>query len=198
VTRGQLVSRVAAKLGFSTSEEIGFLQAWANEGVVDVLLKTRVYVDIGVATLTSGESLYRGDVNALAIHDVITRGWELRTPAELDAGMRGIAFQGDLIQVSPPPSEDTEILFRYVPEPTPMSADSHDPSDPTYGGIPNEYHRAVEYYMLWQGAEYDDKQAALSPKDYRGAYESECLDIRKRERRKGTRRLSRIPIPGGA
>jgi hypothetical protein len=196
MTRGQLVSRVAAKLGFSTSEEVGFLQAWANEAVIDVLQRTRAYVDIGVATLTSGESLYRGDVNALAILDVVTRGWELRTPAELDAGMRGIAFQGDLIQVSPTPSEDTEILFRYVPEPAPMESDDHDPSSPTYGGIPNEYHRALEYYMLWQGAEYDDKQAALSPKDYRGAYESEVLDIRKRERRKGTRRLSRIRVPG--
>jgi hypothetical protein len=217
MNRGQLIGRVAAKASLATDtghEELGFMQDWANEAVVDVLLRTHCYVDIGDMTLSTGVGRYRTDNNILAVLDAeVTSGGnpidytvisleEMLDRERITSAADGatfIAHEGTLMVVFPAPTSTTKIQFLYVPRPTKMTQDSHDPSTATYGGVQEEYHRALEYYMLWQAAEYDEKRTEpLSAKDYRLMYESECQDVRKRKRAKASRRLgpARIGPPG--
>jgi hypothetical protein len=205
MTRGELVSMVAAKLGMREAEETVFIQGWANAGVVDVLLKTHAFIQIGEMDLLPGISDYRLDPDVLAIDDglsttpagvgpytVVTLAEmiEYQSANPVGSGMRKmIAIQSDFLIVAPIPESSELLKFYYVPRPDPMTADANDPSDSTYGGISTEYHRAIEYYMLWQGSEYDDKIIAVTAEKYLAAYENECKQIRKRLRRKAGRGL---------
>ncbi len=216
MNRGDLVERVGEKLGLAydvAGIEQDFLQAWCNEAVVDVLLNTHIYTKIGDTTLTSGTSEYRMDSTVLAIDDgsgttpagvghylVVTLDEMIaRQSANVvsPTARKVISIQGDLLIVSPTPSSSETLRFYYVPKPTTMTSDSHNPSSTTYGGIPDQYHRAIEYYMLWQGSEYDDKQAALKPQDYYQIYLGECAKIRKRKGGSRDRRMlpARIGYP---
>lgn len=217
MTRGTLISRVSQKLGIDSTaatDELALMQGWANEAVVDVLLRTHIYINIGDLALTSGTAEYRLDSAILAIDngrgstpagvghyrlvglaDMITVQASNPVSASYE---KLIAIEGDLLIVSPTPSSSESLRFFYVPRPTAMSSDSHDPSTSTYGGIPTEYHRALEYYMLWQGAEYDDKRAAMTPQEYFKAYLGECREvIRGRNRKRGRGLLpARVGYPG--
>lgn len=217
MNRGALISRVSQKLGIDLTagtDELALMQGWANEAVVDVLVRTHIYIAIGDLALTSGTAEYRLDSTILAIDD--GRG---STPAGIghyevigladmidiqaaslqSASMRKyIAIEGDLLIVSPTPSTGESLRFFYVPRPTAMTSDSHDPSTSTYGGIPSECHRAIEYYMLWQGSEYDDKRTAMTPQDYFKLYLAECQEVvRMRNRKRGRGLLpARVGYPG--
>jgi len=201
VNRGELVKRVGQKLGFAwdvTGDEQDFLRDLASEGVTEVLMETRVYVKIGDASLVSGQAEYRLDDAILAIDD--GKGstpagigpYDLISLSEMiqrqSAGIisptfrKAIAIEGNLLLVSPTPETDETLTFYYVPRPLPLADDSHDPSNDSYGGIPTWGHRAIEYYMLWQAAEWDDKEHALSPKDYYQLFVAECKKIEKRKR----------------
>lgn len=223
MNRGQLITRVQAKTGVSTDDaaELQLLQDWAQDAVIEVLLETHCYIQIGDVTLTSGTSEYRIDANILAIDNgrgstpagiglyeivdidsmieyqslnPVTQGWKKK-----------IAFSNDLMIVVPTPAAGETLRFFHVPRPTNMSSDSHDPANVTYGGINTEYHRALEYYMVWQATEYNDKGGGF----YRGRafaagstmhdqFRDECKLIRKRIRHKAHRGLApaRIGYPG--
>lgn len=201
MTRGELVTRVGQKLGLAydiAGDEQTLLQDLCNEAVVKVLQRTHVYTRIGTMTLTDGYSEYRLDSDVLAIADgkgdtpagighykLIPLEEMIRRQAVSAGGsswQKAIAMEGNLMFVSPTPSSGEALTFYYVPRPTLMTVDSYDPSNILYGGIPTEHHDAIEYYMLWQGAEYDDKEHALTPKDYHDIYVSLCNDIRKHKR----------------
>jgi hypothetical protein len=182
--------------------------------VVEVLRKTHCYVDIGELTLVAGTKDYRLDNTVLAIlgrtietstspitvvplDDMVDmrRGGAISSPA------RYIAAEGSLLFIYPTPQDSGEIIrFYYVPRPSLMTGDSDDPSNATFGGIPQEFHRAIEYYMLWQGAEYDDKASPLKPTDLMALFEKECRDVRRDHRKKLGRGLapSRVGYPGSA
>lgn len=214
MNRGQLVTRVAQKLSFSTTEELTLLRDLANEGVVEVLLKTHCFVDIGELTLVAATKDYRLDNTVLAIlgrtietstspitviplDDMV----DLRRSGAVSSPARYIAAEGSLLFIYPTPESSGEkIRFYYVPRPTAMTGDSDDPSNATFGGIPTEYHRAIEYYMLWQGAEYDDKAVPSKPTDIMALFEKECRDVRAKHRKKLMRGLppARVGYPGTA
>lgn len=209
MNRGELVTEVGEKLGFSYdvdgSYEQNYLRDLANRAVVDVLLKTHIYIQLGDADLTAGVSEYRLDSNILAIDD--GRG---STPAGIghyvvvgldemiarqSAGIvsptyrKVIAMEGDLLIVDPVPETDESLRFYYVPKPQDMTNDSDDPAGSVFGGIPTQHHSALTYYMLWQGAEYDDKEAPMKPLEYRAVYRDLCTEIQEARRRlRGRRR----------
>jgi len=211
MNRGQLVFECSRALGLddtASGDELTLMQRWANRGVKDVLLRTYCYVDLGDMTLSAAVTDYRIDSSILAIRNMhVTSATDTSqvsplpivdmqtvdeyldaNPAAADPTMA--AFYGTLLRVAPTPSGANVIRFYYTPNPSDMTDDTHDPSNATYGGIPAEYHEGILYYMLWKGAEYDDKQAALSPKEYRQAYEGLLADIRKQLRKKSGRGLN--------
>lgn len=222
--RGRQIARVGQALGMTYdvagSDELILLQEWYNEGIVDVLQMVHCYVDIGDMPLQVGVTNYRTDASILAVlDDKITsqsQGFEFQVvPLKevLESNLSNyatnstvsrVAFEGTLMIVSPAPTYADTIQFYYVPMPTQVAADGTtandtiDPSNATYGGIPTQFHLAIEYYMLWRGAEYDDKKAPMTAKDYRQAYESLCGTYRKRHRGKAGRGLrpAKVGYPG--
>lgn len=217
MTRGELIFVVSRKLGLDDdagTDERALLELWANKAVEKTLLKTHVYLKIGEMDLISGTAEYRLDSSILAIDD--GRG---STPAGVgsytlvplnemidrqsanivNATYRKlVAIEGDLLIVNPTPDTGEKLRFYYVPRPDEMTDDGHDPATEQYGGIPSEDHDALEYYMLWQGAEYDDKQAALKPQDYFQIWEKMCQEVRVRKWKKRGRGLlpARVGYPG--
>ncbi len=106
------------------------------------------------------------------------------------------------MRVAPAPSSAAVLRFYYVPRPLAMladgtlTADGNDPSNPTYGGIPDEYHDAIQFYVNWRAAKYDDKGGgfsrgnASSPgQSYFDDYRRRIKEIRKELRQKGARGL---------
>lgn len=213
MNRGQLVARVARKMGLSQaagSDDLLFMQDMANDAVIETLLRTHINIHMGDMTLHAGVAEYRLDSNVLAVDD--GKG---TTPAgvgnyeivALDEMIRRqsvgyvtptwrkvIAFDGDLLIVNPTPSASEVLRFYYVPRPTAMSADANDPSTDTYGGIPSQYHRALEYYMLWQAAEHVEKRVPLAPQDYFSLYLNECKLINDRKQQMVGRKLTGFQV----
>lgn len=213
MNRGQLVARVGRKMGLSTvngTDDLAFMQDMANDAVIETLLRTHIHIDIGEMDLTSGQAEYRLDDSILAVND--GRG---STPAgignyeviSLEEMIRRqsvgyvtptwrkvIAFDGDLLIVNPTPSDSEVLRFYYVPRPTPMTADANDPSDTTYGGIPTQHHRALEYYMLWQAAEHQQIAYQGGAPEYFVLYENECKLIVDRKRQMVSRKLAPIQV----
>lgn len=211
MNRGDLVKYVGEELGLAydvSGNEQDFLRQWATEGIVNILLETHCFLQIGDQDLTAGTAEYRLDASVLAIDD--GRG---STPAGIghyrvitldemisrqsvdpvsDSFRKFIAIEGDLLIVSPTPSTDETLRFYYVPKPTAMSNDSHDPSTITYGGIPTQFHEAIQAYMLWRGSRYDQKETTgardMGPKDYFELYQGWLKKIVQYRRRMRDRR----------
>jgi hypothetical protein len=182
MTRGQLVFECALALGLDyetvSGNELILMQRWHNRGVVDVLLKTHCYVDIGTMALQAGVTDYRIDSSILTV-DNITLPDSSGAPYALDVvSMSDLipyldpsiaatvtptkaAIEGTLLRVAPSPSSAITLTYIYVPKPTEIPADGTtgsdalDPSTAQYGGIPTEFHDAILTYMMWKGAEYD-------------------------------------------
>lgn len=219
MNRGQLVTRVARKMGLSTavaSDDLQFLQDMANDAVIETLLRTHINIHMGDMTLHNNVAEYRLDSNILAVDD--GRGstpagignYEIVSLEEMirrqstgyvtPTWRKVIAFDGDLLIVSPTPATSEVLRFYYVPRPTTMladattTADANDPATDTYGGIPSQYHRALEYYMLWQAAEHVEKQVPLGPLNYFQLFEAECQLINDRKRQMVGRRLTRAVV----
>lgn len=209
-TRGGMLSRVGEKLGLAYDID-GFEQSWLydlfNRAIEEVLLKTHIYIAIGDVALTAGNSEYRLDTSILAIDDGrgstpagigryqiigLDQMIEIQSSNLVSATYRKyVAIEGNLLIVAPTPSTDETLRFYYVPKPTATSLDTHDFTNVTYGGLPDWADVAVQYYMLWQAAEYDQKQPTsnkdMGPMDYKGAFDAECKEIRMRRRQMRSR-----------
>ncbi len=198
MTRGELIAKVSRKLSFNQTvghQDRLFLEGVANEAVREMLLRTHCYVDLGNMALTAGVTTYRLNVSILAILEAEVTG-SLRTiqvvpMTELMKRARGVSYQdlpfliassGNFVRVYPPPAAGATIQFTYVPRPTAMTADANDPATATYGGVPEELHQGLEYYMLWQGAEYDEKVSKQDATYYQQQYEAQIILGRRRLR----------------
>jgi hypothetical protein len=210
-----LRAAVAGKLGLTTTasgNEETLTDRWLNEGVVDVLLKTRCNVNVGTVSVTAGTSDYTLGTAILEVMDMTyqsvsqstSSSLERTTPAEilrlrqagaLSSPAQMYALNGnDLLMLWPTPSSADTITLYYVPRPTAMSATGNDPSSETYGGIPSEYHKAIEYYALWQGADYDDDASSKVGADYRRLYLELIAEFKRAARKKGGRSLGKAVV----
>ena len=208
MNRGELVEEVGQQLGLGYDRdgyERDFLRDLANRAVVDILLKTHVYIQIGDVALTSGVAEYRMDTNVLAIDDgsgSTPAGIGHYTVVGLDEMIQResvgivsptfrkvLAFEGDLLIVDPVPESDESLTFYYVPRPTAMSDDGNDPSSSAYGGIPVEHHDAVIEYMSWRASMYEGASSPLKPQEYRVSYLGMLKDIQTARRRMRGRRI---------
>lgn len=223
MTRGQAVFECSRSLGLDDtagSDELILQQRWVNRGIVDVLLKTHCFTDIGTMALQTNITDYRIDSNILTV-DNITLPDSTGSPYELDVvAMDDLipylnsaiastttparaSIDGTLLRVAPAPQSAITLTYIYVPKPTEITADGTtgsdaiDLSNATYGGIPTEFHDAVLMYMLWQGARYDQQgggffrgHAASPGSAFESDYEKRCAEIRRQLRRKRGRGLS--------
>lgn len=204
-------AKISLNTTSSGAEEV-LLDRWLNEGIVDVLLQTRCNVNSLDMETTADEWRYTTPTTILSLLDITyqstsssaTSSIERVTPAEIlrlreqgDGGgtPRYYALAGnDLLMLYPTPATVDTISILYVPRPTALSATGNDPSDDTYGGIPAEYHKAVEYYALWQAGDYDDDNTSNWGLGYRQTYMELIAQFKKAMRRKGGRSLGRARV----
>lgn len=214
-TLAQFRTRISQKLGLDNtagSAEQTLIDAWVNEAVNDVLTETQVYVAEGTASLTDGQGDYLLDTSMLAIKDVyfVSGGInymlthaspdtinQYRAATNIPQGpARFYAINGaNLLMLYPSPSAGDSLKFYYVPRPTALSNATDDPSNTTLGGIPSEWHKAIEFYALWQGGDYIDDDSSQQGERYRQQYEAWLKRVKK-ERTKKTGRLLGPIIPG--
>jgi len=184
MTRGQLKTRVARILGLAVGSdddsvvEIALLEELANEAVVDILSRTRVFVRTTNPTLVVGALTVDVPDTSLRVLGVSRTGAGETLPSVLEEGNRETLDTGqyafmsfDQILLGQALTTGDVITVEHVPAPTAMTNDAHDPSSETYGGVPVQFHRAILDYMCWHAAA---KEGDLTVSErYRVAYEGQ-------------------------
>lgn len=207
-TLAQFRTAVANKIGLdnSASGDQPSIDLWVNEGVTDVVLRTRSQVRSATATMTTGTGDYTLSTSILQIIDLETSSsgstypMTRVTPDDIKAMRRSAttntspsqyyALAGsDLLMVYPPPGGNDTVTFTYVPRPATLSITSDSPAE-----IPVEWHKAVEYYALWQAGDYDDDQSSAQGERYRQVYEQYLARMRRQFALKGNNRLPRARV----
>lgn len=208
LTLAKLRLAVQNKVGLSDDaagiEEVE-IDRWANEAVREVLLRTRCYVVS--TTLTPGQSDYADipstylDIVAIVNGDNVPLRrmtfdeWLEMKRANVSVASdvsRHYAYEGGRIYLYP--GSTAALTVYYVPKPTEMSSGTHDPSNTTYGGIPETLHKALEYYVLWQAGDFADDVSSQFGETYRQQFEREIVNDRKRNRRRGGQRAPRAKL----
>lgn len=147
------------------------IDSWCNEGVREILLRTHCYVAAADVQTTADEWQYDMSSNIMAITLLWRDGEASETvrvsPDEIielrrangtttDASSLRWALAGtNMLLLWPTPSAEYDIDFLYVPRPTEMSFETHDPSETTYGGVPVEYHKAIELWALANASDHE-------------------------------------------
>lgn len=196
-------TRVSAKLGLdnTTSGDQGLIDSWVNEGVVDVVLRSRCKVSRADLALTAGSNDYSIDTDILRVLEMTiasgtqTYSMERKTVDEIlrlrKAGpgtspARFYAVAGsNMLMVYPTPGANEEITMYYVARPTTLATGSDSPND-----IPSEYHKLVEWYALSEGADYDDDTSSGQGSMYLAKYEAGLARLKKSIVLKGGTRLA--------
>ena len=197
---------VGGKIGLdytNAGTERDLIDEWCSQGVREVLLRSHCYVGTSTITTTASEWQYDLSYAVMAItqiwRDGETNPMIRVTPEEIielrrsssgtsDATTLRWALQGtNMILLWPTPTAAFDINLIYVPRPTELSFDTHDPSTSTYGGVPVEYHKAIEMYALAEAADWDDDASSQAGLTYRARFEDELRNVRAGTNRKGGR-----------
>lgn len=91
----------------------------------------------------------------------------------------------NLLMFYPPPGDPDTFTIYYVPVPTALSVSSDDPSTASLGGIPKEYHKAIEYFACSEAADVNDDSSSTQGQKYFLLYQDQVKKIRRTLRRKG-------------
>lgn len=211
-TFAELKTEVVEELGdINVTDDATKLARWLNRGVRDFLRKTRCYQD--QITVTPGAvSEYTLAAAVLDVVDLAVQGQrrpvERQPVFEIRARLRGDSSAGaslssfalagnNLLLFYPALSATTVIDMLVVPAPTAMSSDSHDPSNATYGGVPEDYHDAVALYAEWRIASTNDDASSSQGARYKEWYEQRVTECRRELNRKGGHRLARASLRRG-
>lgn len=207
------VSALVGLSGEVGGNEESYVDRWVNQGIVDFLLQTQCHVNCATLSFSSGVSNYNLPTAALAIQDVTYQSAAASTTSRLQrvspqeilrlreqssnssSVVSYYALNGnDLLMIYPTPSASDTLSIYYVPRPTALSVSSHDPSNESYGGIPSEYHEAIEYYAAWKAADFDDSVSTQKGLMYQQQYLARLRQYRKAILRRGGRHLGRVII----
>jgi hypothetical protein len=214
MTLFELLTSVQQKLGLdstASSTEETMATRWINDGVIDLLVRARVNISESTMTTTANTADYTLDDEILVLNDMTysnssgTSQLIRTTPADIlmmrtatpavSGYVRYYALNGnDLLMLYPTPTSVDTITVWYVQRPTPLDTGSNDPSDEAYGGIPTEYHKAIELYALAEGAEFTDHQPSQFGALFRQQYEAKLVEIKRSMRHKGGRSLGNATL----
>jgi len=198
---------VSGKLGLDNtdgSDEQLLMDGWASEAVLQILLATHCRVTLATVSLIAGVKDYELPTGIIAINKVINASGEplervspeaiydlRRASASAPSSVYRYAVDGaNLLMVWPTPAAADTLTLYHVPRPTALESGGDDPSQPDFGGIPAEHHKAIEYWMLAEGADYDENRAKDQGDGYRKLFEAECRKIRRALRHRGARTMS--------
>lgn len=188
-TLSTLRNAVYSKLGMdseSSGNDETLVTQWLNEGVREVLLRTHCRVQCADMSLIGGTWKYNLPSTVLALKHVVDGNsnlaeivtfpdlLELRRADNTDGSsvpLRVAMLGSNLFALWPTPADGDSLEVYYVPKPTEMSQSTHDPSDPVYGGVPTEYHKAIELWALSQGSDHEHEQRTQNGIKYEQQFE---------------------------
>jgi hypothetical protein len=183
MTFGEMIERVRLTLGMSetiSNDESVLIKAWINEGMVDVISRTRPYTRVINLTVQPGVEAHDMAGVIIALVDIELPGYGfLRRYSRIDirdaqnADGYGFAYEEPLFWFSPIVSTPTVIKAYGVFRPNDMTGDSDDLSNPNYGGLAEEFQPAVLNYALWKAGEYVQHQDSGQGEKWRMAYEGQ-------------------------
>lgn len=180
MNRGQLKTRVSRLLGVALGsdddavDETEFMEELANEAVLDILTRTRINMVERAVNLSAGAVQVDLDDVVLRVSNVKLNDNELTEGPRNNLLPDQFAFVGySLLLLPAAPLAGDVLTFWTTTKPTPMRDDGDDPSDPTFGGIPTVFHKAIVDYMCWWAADkLGDSQAGRGER-YRVIYEGQ-------------------------
>lgn len=207
-------SRISAKLGLdnTVAGDQPLIDSWVNEGVAEVLTRSRVNVAVATMTLTAAAYDYTLPTQILALDEIFIADsvssvlyrmnrksaqeiLDMRIGSQLQGAppVRFYALNGtSLLMVFPTPAAADTLTIYYVPRPATLSAGADTPSD-----IPSEWQKVIEYYGLWQGAQYINDAPSQNGNTYRALYEDELAKLKKAALHRGGRKLSPAVVGRG-
>lgn len=183
----------------STAADLALIDSWANEAVLQFLKDSKVYVLQAALSVTAGTPDYTLDTDILAFTDV----WIGNASGEdnvlepvdtreiirmrLQGGTAGVqpryyALQGsNLIMLHPSPLSNSDLLnMLYVPRPvSALAATADTPSATAFGGIPSEYHPALEAYIKWKACEAEEHKASDNGQIFYAEYQTSIARVRR-------------------
>lgn len=182
MTFGQMSKYVVATLGLQdidSYDETAMVGMWLNQGVLDLLSRTRCVVRCVQLTTQANVDTYLLDHKILALVDSGTgpdagmpNGRRYRAARnEFPVDPAFVLIRADVLQIVPTPSEDGQVQVWAVLAPGAMSTDTDDPGSETFGAIPPEFHDALILYALWKLADYGDDGTSQQGERYRAIYE---------------------------
>src|SRR5215471_11608101 len=145
---------VVHTLGLSTraaNDETAYAKRFINEGVVDLLSRTRPsnqYMNLGLKA------------GVIAHQDIVFPGYGYLDRMSREEAVRaqqyggyGFAYLEPLLWVAPIVDVDTYVEAHGTFRPTPLSGDTDDPSQIAFGWIAPEFHPAIVNSALWKSAD---------------------------------------------
>src|SRR5262245_20318679 len=177
---GRIVDRVQLTLGAEDAlinDETVLIKEYVNEGVIDILIRTRPHTRCLDLTLTPDVGRYDLSSSILSLKDVESGGAFLEAYSREDIvarqaiGAPGYAYEEPMLWISPIPSEANTIGAYGVLRPNPMVVDSDDPSNPGLGGLAPEFHPAIVNYACWKTGEYVQHEQSQGGERWRVLYE---------------------------
>lgn len=179
-----LYTRVQYTLGMEDSavnDETILAKQYVNEGIVDVLVRTRPHtrcINLMMQANTplhdmSNQILWLLDLQAVGSSKFLERMSREDVVAAQESGARGYAYEEPLLWISPVQTADASFKAYGGFRPTSLVADADDPSADTLGGLAPEFHPAVLNYALWKGGEYLQHEQSGGGERWRTLYEGQ-------------------------
>jgi len=183
MTFKQMQDRVKYTLGMEENiwnDEVSMIKDWLNEGVIDILVRTRPYTRLISLQLTANTPIYDMSNSILALVDVEIPGQAFLkryTREDITAiqalGGYGFAYEEPLLWISPIATTSQAINAYGIFRPTPLSSDSDDPQTASFGGLAPEFHPGIVMYGLWKGGEYVQHEGSGAGEKFRQQYEGQ-------------------------
>jgi hypothetical protein len=183
VTYKQMQDRVKFTLGAEEvlgNDEVALIKQFLNDGIVNILTRTRPYTRQITLNLTGGVAIHDMSSAILSLVDVqdaagnfLQRYSREDISGKQQSGDKGFAYEEPLLWISPVPSQDSVITAYGIFRPTPLLGDTDDPAASDKGGLNPEFHEAIIVYALWKMSEYVQHEASGNGEKWRIQYEGQ-------------------------
>lgn len=211
-----LTNRISGSLGLANDashNDYLLMLSWLNEGIEQWLLRTKMVKKTTSINLTVGVGDYTLDTDILAFEDayvVPVSGPEImlqpvdtydiramrRAATAVGGPPQYFAYEGQVFMIYPNPSSSTDTVHMvYVARPTAsLAATGDSPSDATRGGIPAEWHGAIEAFAKWKGGEMTNDAASQNGQMFKQEFYQAMMESKAIEQRKAGVRVPRATV----
>jgi hypothetical protein len=186
VTNAEIRERVIRALGLqvdTSQPELGLVDGWVYEGIIDMLARTRPNTRVINLVMQPGVAVHDMSQSVISLLDVEdSEGFLDRFTREDVVSLqkthgRGYAYEEPLLWVSPPAAAEPKTIKAYgVLRPGKMTGDSDTPANPAFGGLAPEFHPYIVTYALWKGGEYTEHEGSGLGEKWRVQYEGQEKD----------------------